>query len=132
MGGVGSLPGERPVVLAIDGSLDRADIAELCRRVGFILDSARTNFIVCDVGALTDPDAVAVDALARLQLTARRLGCRVGLIYACPELQALLELMGLSEVVPLVEPSVEARGQTEEREDPRGVEEEGDPADPIP
>jgi hypothetical protein len=33
--------------------------------------------VVCDVGALVVPDGVAVDALARLQLAARRRGCRV-------------------------------------------------------
>ena len=45
------------------------------------------------------PDLGAVEALARLQLAARRLGCSIRLRDACVELSELLELCGLSEVV---------------------------------
>jgi len=50
---------------------------------------------VCDVGALVEPDVAAVDALARLQLAARRSGCRITLQGVAPEMGDLLELMGL-------------------------------------
>ena len=50
---------------------------------------------VCDV----DPDAVTVDALARLQLAARRLSCRLLLHNASPELLKLVAFMGLADVL---------------------------------
>ncbi len=45
-------------------------------------------------------DLAVVEALTRLQLTARRLGCRVRLCEASRELEALLALCGLGEVLP--------------------------------
>ena len=56
---------------------------------------------VCDVEAVEAPDAVTIDALARLQLTAQRMGCRVELRHAGPALLDLLVLTGLAEVIPL-------------------------------
>jgi hypothetical protein len=46
-----------------------------------------------------DPDAVAVDTLARLQLAARRLSCRLLLRDASPELLELVAFMGLADVL---------------------------------
>jgi ABC-type transporter Mla MlaB component len=46
------------------------------------------------------PDAVAVDLLARLALVARRNGCALVLRRASVELRELIELAGLSEVLP--------------------------------
>jgi ABC-type transporter Mla MlaB component len=89
--------------------------------------------LVCDVGGLAHADAATVDALARLQLAARRLGWSIRLRNASDELRELLELMGLGEVVPCCpELPLGVRGQTEQGEQPGGVEEEGHPADPIP
>ena len=52
----------------------------------------------CDVTGV-DPDAVTVDALARLQLAARRNGCRVRLRHASAELLELVAFMGLTNVL---------------------------------
>jgi hypothetical protein len=88
--------------------------------------------LICDVGAVAAPDAVTIDALARLQLTALRVGRRIGLRHASSELQELLDYFGLSAVVPLGAGSgVEARRQAEEREIRGRVKEERDPADPA-
>jgi hypothetical protein len=46
-----------------------------------------------------DPNAVSVDALARLQLAARRLSCRLLLSNASPELLELVAYMGLADVL---------------------------------
>jgi len=46
-----------------------------------------------------DPNAVTVDALARLQLAARRLSCRLLLRNASPELLELVAFMGLADVL---------------------------------
>jgi len=43
---------------------------------------------------------VAVDALARLQLAARRRGCQVRLRRAPNELRELLAFMGLRDILP--------------------------------
>ena len=46
------------------------------------------------------PDAVTVDALARLQLAARHYGCRVRLRHASCQLLDLVAFMGLTDVLP--------------------------------
>ena len=81
--------------------------------------------IVCDVGSIV-PDAVAVDALARLQLAARQSGHELRLRNASSELRELIAFVGLREAL-----RVEARGQAEEREEPLGVEEEAELDDPA-
>jgi hypothetical protein len=40
-------------------------------------------------------DLATVDELARLQLSAKRLGCRIALDEPCPGLLSLLDLVGL-------------------------------------
>jgi hypothetical protein len=74
--------------------------------------------IVVDVGALA-PDAVTINVLARLQLSALRLGRRVQLRNVSDELQKLLVFAGLAEVLGL-----QPGRQPEEREQRLGVEEE--------
>jgi ABC-type transporter Mla MlaB component len=125
-------PGPSTIVLFISGSIARADVPGLCERVRRSLEATDAHVVVCDVKAIVDPDAVAVDALARVALTARRLGSRIRLRHACGELEDLLDLAGLCDVVPLAEAlRLEPREQPEEREQDRGVEEEADPDDPT-
>ncbi len=89
----------RPVVsFAIRGPIMRDDLPGLCERVCSILHGS-DGLVDCDVRGVA-PDAVTVDALARLQLGAQRSGCRVRLRGASPELLGLVELMGLSEILP--------------------------------
>ena len=125
-------PRQGMIVLVIDGPLALADVPRLCERARLALKGVETKELVCDVAALVHPDAGAVDALARLQLAARRLGHRVLLLHASRELQDLLALMGLGEVLPPCPAlALDAGGEAEERKQPLGVEEEADPADPI-
>jgi ABC-type transporter Mla MlaB component len=121
-------PSEKSIV--ITGPLARAEISDLCERVRASLEVCHAGSVDCDVGAI-EADAVTVEALARLQLIARRLGWRVRVKDAPPELQELLCLMGLDEVLPCGRSGVEPRGQAEEREQARGVQEERDPGDPA-
>lgn len=51
------------------------------------------------MSGITDPDAVALDALARLQLTARRFGVTIRLQNAGPDLARLIECAGLADVL---------------------------------
>jgi len=91
----------------------------------------KRELVECDVAGV-GADLNAIDALAYAALTAHRLGCRVVLRQASPQLQEVIRLFGLSAVLPCATASiVESRRQAEEREDPRGVEEERDPADPT-
>lgn len=79
---------------------------------------------------MVDPDAATVDALARLQLTARRLGCRMGVSRAPAALLDLVALMGLSRVLPVwTGLCLEPVGKAEQGEQMRRVEEEADPGD---
>lgn len=55
--------------------------------------------MVCDVTHLRS-DAVSIDALARLQLLAKHYGREIRLRHAHEDLKGLIELMGLSEVLP--------------------------------
>ncbi|CAN5728050.1 hypothetical protein BH18ACT15_BH18ACT15_03850 [soil metagenome] len=101
------------IVLVIDGPIARADLPGMCARMGELVANCDAQIIVCDVGRLVDPDAVTVDALARLQLTARRLRRRIRLRRASPELKGLLALAGLSTVVPLGgDPCLRPKGQS--------------------
>jgi anti-anti-sigma regulatory factor len=125
--------GEGTIVLGIGGSIARADVPGLCEWLRALLEGSDADLVVCDVGALACPDAVTVDALARLQLTAHRLGRSIGLRHASSELRDLLDLTGLGEVVPLCGRLRLGSGrQAEQREQPGGIEEEGHPGDPLP
>jgi ABC-type transporter Mla MlaB component len=75
------------------------------------------------LGELGRVDLAAVDALARVQLEARRRGCSVWLRHACPDLIQLLELVGLKGVL-------QVGGQAEGLEQ-GGVEEVVVPDDPV-
>jgi hypothetical protein len=93
------------------------------------------GIVRCDVGALVDDDIdmTVVDALARLQLVAKRFALTLLVRDAGPRLQELLVLAGLDEVIPCcqrIEPaSVEIRREPEVREEGR-VDEIGDLVDP--
>jgi ABC-type transporter Mla MlaB component len=86
------------VAFAISGPIARADLPGLCDRVCALLGEGGMT-VRCDVSGV-EPDAVCVEALARLQLAAQRRGCRVRLENASDALLALVELMGLTHVLP--------------------------------
>lgn len=117
------------VVLLIGSSIARADIPYLCEHVHTLLESGEADLVVCDVSAVVEPDAVTVEVLARLRLTACRLAREVRLRHASHDLRRLLDLMGLGEVLP-PSPGLRLLRQAEERKEARGVEERVDPGDP--
>jgi hypothetical protein len=87
------------IVFAVRGPIARDDLPGLCARVGGLLRANGPAIAICDVHAV-GCDAVVVDALARLQLAARRHGCQVLLRNATPELLELAAFMGLADVLP--------------------------------
>jgi anti-anti-sigma regulatory factor len=119
------------LIVTIGGVIDRVAAARLGEEVGDLLRTTGASVVVCDVGGVIQPNAATVDAVCRIRLTTRRLGCRLRLRHASSELLDLLDLTGLCDVVDDGgESGLGSEGQTEEREHARGVEEERDPADP--
>jgi ABC-type transporter Mla MlaB component len=92
-------PAPQTIAFAIRGPISRADLPGLCTRVCALLEESDAGVALCDVSGV-DPDAVTVDALARLQLAASRHGCRVRLRNASEELLELLAFMALRDVLP--------------------------------
>jgi hypothetical protein len=82
--------------------------------------------IVCDLSALGDADLQVIDLLGRLELAARRRGRTLRLRNASPALAGLIAFAGLESTLRL-----EARRETEQWEDPVGVEEERQLDDPA-
>ena len=91
-------PVSQTVAFSIRGPISRADLPGLCDRVCALLHGSGASLALCDVCGV-EADAVAVDALARLQLAARRRGCQVRLRGASDELRTLVAFMGLRDVL---------------------------------
>jgi ABC-type transporter Mla MlaB component len=87
------------IVFEIEGPILRADLPGLCDRVCGLFERSGSDVAYCWVSGV-EPDAVTVDALARLQLAACRHGCQVRLVGASPELLELVAFMGLRDVLP--------------------------------
>lgn len=83
--------------------------------------------VVCDLADLSDADLGTLEAIAWLQLAARRAGWQLVLRNAPSDLAELADLCGLGEALGL-----QAGRQAEHREESGGVEEEGDAADAVP
>ncbi|MGI8802917.1 MAG: STAS domain-containing protein [Solirubrobacteraceae bacterium] len=97
------------------------DARRLCDHLQALLTATGVEVIACDVGALA-ATAGTVDALARLELTAGRLGRRIVLRRASEELLRLVAFVGLADVL-----GCRGRdGEAEERKQPRRVEERVD------
>jgi hypothetical protein len=85
------------------------------------------------VSQVKEPDLSTIAALARLRASGAGLACTVHLRYASPRLQELLDLCGLTDILPVCDesPLVDER-QTEQGEQSRRVEEVVEPGDPTP
>lgn len=73
------------------------------------------------------PGLTIVDSVARSQLAARRIGCRLVLTEVCRDLAELLDLVGLADLIGL---AGQVGGETEGREEVLGVEEGVEADDP--
>jgi hypothetical protein len=106
--------------------VDRRD-----REATVVLSCAGDDVAIWSITHWDRRDLAIVDALARLQLFAHRIGCTIEVRDPCPELTGLLDLAGLAEVLgmPRVLP-VETVRETEGGEE-AGVEEVVMPDDPI-
>ena len=89
----------RTITFAVYGPIHRDDLPGLCARVCRLLEREAPTVAFCNVVGV-DSDAVAVDALARLQHAAGQHGCSVRLRDASDELLDLVAFMGLEDVLP--------------------------------
>jgi ABC-type transporter Mla MlaB component len=89
---------QRSVSIAIRAPLRREDLTGLFERTCALLAGCSSGELRCEVGNV-DADAVAVDALARMALAARRNDCSVRLSGASEDLRALVSFAGLGDVL---------------------------------
>ncbi len=87
-----------PAAFTVYGPIAREDLPGLCDRVCRLFHENPAIQVLCDVQGV-EPDAVTVDALARLQLAAQRHGRRVRLQNASEQLLELVEFMALDNVL---------------------------------
>jgi STAS domain len=126
MGGTDLGASEERLRLTLPAPIWRTDVPALCDRARRLIEGRQDEVLECDVAAIRMPDLRTVEALARVELTAGRVGTEIHLRGASVELLELLAICGLPFELVL-----EAEGQAEEWEEPRGVEEEGDSTDPV-
>lgn len=118
-GRTGGHPLVKTTRLVLPGPTPTAqDAAQLCARLARLYEDGATA-VVCDAAAVTAPRLAAVEVLARLQVTARDHGGTFAVVGAGPAYRALLDLVGLVELL----------GEAEEREPPGGVQEGVEPGD---
>jgi ABC-type transporter Mla MlaB component len=86
-----------PAVLHLTGCLSAAHVPDLCARLNRVLPGAAS--LVVDVAAVERVDLGVLEALARLQLTAKRAGRTIALRGVRSELRALVALAGLDEAL---------------------------------
>ncbi|MGH8794064.1 MAG: STAS domain-containing protein [Stackebrandtia sp.] len=92
-------PRRHAVRFTLDPAIARGDIADACENLASMVGQARPDVVICDVGEVAEPTLVVVEALARLKLTARRLGVRLLLEHVSDRLRMLLTLTGLTEAL---------------------------------
>jgi ABC-type transporter Mla MlaB component len=88
----------RTITFSVEGPIARSDLEGLSARVCALLKVSAPDLVLCDVRTV-DAGAATVEALARLQLAARRTGCRIRLVNASPGLRDLVAFMGLGDVL---------------------------------
>jgi anti-anti-sigma regulatory factor len=114
------------IVVDRPATLDAIDA--LCARVHVEITAAGARSVVCDVSALRDPDELALETVARLQLTAKRARVSLRLVGVGRGLADLLEAAGLTDVVSATGSGFEVARHAEEREQ-LGIDEEVDAGD---
>ncbi|MDT0346664.1 STAS domain-containing protein [Streptomyces litchfieldiae] len=108
-------------VFIVRGPVAREDVPGVCERLRAFVGSSGAREVTVDIGAVGRADAVALEVVTRLRLTARRLDCRLRFVNVGCGLSGLLGWLGLGEV----------QGEVEEREEARGVQEGVDSGDPA-
>lgn len=93
------------IVLTLAGPLTAGSVPRACAELSALAGSGGAPLVEVRVGRAVRADLVAVEALARLRLTARRHGCELVVRGASAELVALLHAVGLGRVLLAEGPS---------------------------
>ena len=91
-------PAPRNASLTISATLAQAELPALLQHGRDLMRSGEVSVLQCELAGV-GADLLAVEALARLELEARRAGCRLRLCDAAEELCELIALLGLGEVL---------------------------------
>jgi hypothetical protein len=91
--------GGPPVIWPLGPVIGRDDIPGLCDQLSVAVRYGGVRLVLCDVSRVVPHDAVLVETLLRLQLTARRWGGRIRVHQASPQLLDLLTMTGLRTVL---------------------------------
>lgn len=86
-------------LLVVAWPIAEGDIAGLCERLQAIITARAASVVICDVQALP-ASCRTIEALARLQLTARRADATIHLQRVSPALRELIDFAGLADVLP--------------------------------
>lgn len=92
--------GPASVVLPLVGVVDDELTAAMCHVLRAVFEADGIDVVTCDARRAAGGVAL-VGALARLQLTARRLGYAIRIRGANDELCLLVDLTGLADVLPI-------------------------------
>ena len=85
--------------MVIGGATTTVELLHACEFASATLHRDHRGGVVCDLSAMLAPDVEVLDALARLRLTAQRLGARLTLCPLSPQLQTLLRWSGLERAL---------------------------------
>lgn len=86
--------------LEVTGYLEVAAVQAVLASLSRLVAEQAVVVLACDVAGLARADVCTVDALARLQIGARRLGCPLVLCGVGADLRALIAFVGLTEELP--------------------------------
>ena len=86
------------ISFVVTGPLSLPDLPLLCGDLAQLIETTGATSAVCDVGC-AGPDAVLVDALARIRMLARERGCAVEIRGASEQLRELVAFMGLQGIL---------------------------------
>jgi ABC-type transporter Mla MlaB component len=84
----------------VEGPIARSDVPEIVARLCALLEHREAPIVVCRLRAV-HASAESLEALARLQLIARRYGSRIQLTGASAALLELIAYAGMQDVLPL-------------------------------
>lgn len=124
-------PGPRTVIVVLRDADGEGVVPSWCASVRSLLSAGRADLVTCDVEGLEGPSGVIIDALARLQLTARRSGGSIRLRHPQPTLEELLAVAGFAELLPVCGGLVPKHERQVEEAEQRRIEEGMDADDPF-
>jgi hypothetical protein len=96
--------------IRVDGLLPAHAVPRLCEQLVILVDCAGVGRLNVDLGWVSRPDLVTLDALARLALAARQHQAQVRVRTSNGALESLLELAGLGALADPDRSVVEGQG----------------------